>query len=220
MTLLIVDSLRSNSKQKDPSVFPSINYKANELTFMAYLAPEIDVNKISSYSKITVFPIHLKDSSVFENMDKLRSKKNFVLMVISANFLSVLLHVSSVSNVIRFNGNIEVVFKNTVVDDNAGDYLATFPSKTGVLLHPFTEKMNFVFGCIMRDYIEFLKHCQNGEAEPKFKLVRERVQIAHFPKQLIQLTSIVNPSTTQPVSSLPPVTDKTKSKDSKDCIVM
>ncbi len=194
MTFLLVDNLRSNDKDRDPSLFPSISYKPGQITFLAYVPLEYDLNSLSSYSTIKVHPIHSKDSSIFENMFELGKRNNFVVVSVNNDFSSVLLYVSSVSNLV-FNGNIEVILKNTVIDDNAGEYRLTFPGKNWVDVRPLTDKMNTAFAYIIKDYIEFLKTDEKS-GKCNFKIIKERVSIPNFPKNLVKVESIARPIVT------------------------
>ena len=154
MSLTYVNNVFSGGdSQSNYSIFPTMMDKdLGTITFLAHFSLDANVKNIAKCSKLTVYPVHLRNTYCVNRFDELAQKNCFVFLCVSDKFTTcVSIYVPNLADTIDFKGELEVVLRNDVVGDGRGESKFTFPNRNGVLLRGFNEKYEKAFRSISSD---------------------------------------------------------------------
>ena len=193
------------------SVFPLLNMSDEKVTFLAHFSLDVDVNNISKYPKLTLYPVYLRNSYSVNNFNELADKKCFVFLCISNVFSSVLVYIPNLSKSVDYKGELEVVIRNDVVGDERGQSRLTFPGRNGVEFRSLNDKFQQAFNVLATDYLEFVKAVVENREEKPLRALKQKIKVDSFPKHLVRIESIARPIVTPAsASAQPPVSGSEK----------
>lgn len=178
------------------SVFPVFNMNSEIVTFLAHCSLDVDSKNLSRMSKLTLYPVYLRNTYCINNFNVLAEKKCFVFLCISSNFSNVIVYTPNISNKVEFSGELEVIIRNDVQDDGREPLKLTFPGRKGVEFRTLDEKLQKVFNYIASDYIEFVRAVSENKNEKPMRVLKDKIKVDTFPKNLVKVEAIAKPIVT------------------------
>ncbi|MFN4174164.1 MAG: hypothetical protein ACK4HV_03555, partial [Parachlamydiaceae bacterium] len=194
MSLTFVTNVFPSSDPEERfSVFPVMWNKSHDtVTFVAHFSLDTDMNNITEYPKLTLYPVHLRNTECMNNIDELVKKRCFAFVSVAENrtTLTVDVHNLPASQTRTYNGEFEVILKNNVVGDDAGDSIIVFPHIKSVSLRGLTDKFDMAIKVMLSEYSKYIVAHFNHQPTPELRALREKIRIDAFPETLLKIESI------------------------------
>lgn len=178
------------------SVFPVYNIESEKITFIAHFSLDIDTENLTKYSKLTLYPMYLRNTYSFNNFNELYAKKSFVYLCVSKYFSNVIIYAPHISKNVEYFGELEVIIRNDVQDDERGPLKLTFPGTKGVEFRSLDDKLQKVFKFLAEDYFEFIRATTEKRNEKPMRVLKDKIKVDTFPKNLVKVEAIAKPIVT------------------------